>query len=119
MKKKVIIAALAVTALIGITQYKGNETTTVGKFYGSIEAADIKGNVDTYYHFKANDNAVWWMFTEEELGFVPKGNAEYIVTYDDNGTTETNKPCDCAPELECECEVYDDIFIAIKEVKGK
>lgn len=94
---------------------KGNHTMLVaGKFYGSRDVTSANGNTSTYYLFKANDDSVWWSLTEQQMGFVPSENEEYILTYDNSGTTKANKPCDCAPELECECEVYDDIFLSIK-----
>lgn len=40
---------------------------------------------------------------------------DYILKYDNNGTTAENKSCECLPEWECECEVYDDIFLGIFE----
>jgi hypothetical protein len=86
-----------------------NEISTVGKFDGSYEATDNNGITDTYYQFKANDGSVWWALTESQMGFIPDDNIEYTLTYDNNGTTKANKPCDC-----CECEVYDDVFLCIK-----
>ena len=92
---------------------KNNEVT--GKFHGDFEGTDTNGNTDVYYQFKSNDNAVWWALTEKEIGFIPDESTEYVLTYDDNGTTSDNKPCDCLPEWECECEVYDDVFLGIKK----
>ena len=34
-----------------------------------------------------------------------------------NGTTTENKNCGCLPEWECECEVYDDLFLSIAEAE--
>lgn len=84
-----------------------------GQFHGSFTTADINGNVDTYYHFKSDDNKVWWLLTEEQIGFIPKEGDEYVVMYHNNGTTADHKLCNCDPELECECEMYDDVFIGI------
>ena len=92
-----------------------NQISLTGKFYGCHEATDINGNTDTYYEFRSDDGSVWWDLTEYQMGFIPKENTEYIFTYDNNGTTKANKPCDCAPKLECECEVYDDEFVCIRE----
>ena len=50
----------------------------------------------------------------KKIGFVPTTNAEYVLTYDNNGTTKENKPCDCDPELDCECEVYDDVLLSVE-----
>lgn len=66
-----------------------------------------------HYQFKSNDNTVWWALTAEEIGFIPVEDTEYTLFYDDNGTTIENKNCGCKPEWECECEVYDDIFLGI------
>ena len=90
----------------------GNECSVVGTFDGSFTGL----NGEEYYHFKSNDHLVWWSLTEREMGFVPKDGTEYVLTYDNKGTTKANKPCDCNPEWECECEVYDDELICIEEV---
>lgn len=110
--KTLVASAIALTLMIGLTI---NETkcTTIGKFDNEC----IVNNGNTYYHFKSNDNEVWWLLTESEMGFIPKANTEYALIYDNKGTTKANKPCNCAPEFECECEVYDDEFISIKEVQ--
>ena len=118
------ITALAVTATIFAADTintfkaiaKGNENrhieTAVGTFTGTITDA----NGDEYFHFKSNDNAVWWLLTAKEMGFTPKANTEYVLTYDNKGTTKANKPCGCEPEFECECEVYDDELVSIVEL---
>lgn len=80
--------------------------TVEGKFYGPFE--------ETLYQFKSHDDSVWWLLSADEIGYVPDITKEYALTYDNNGTTAANKPCDCIPEWECECEVYDDEFISIK-----
>lgn len=89
--------------------------TTVGKFTG--EFIDLDGK--RYYQFKSHDDTVWWALTEDEIGFIPSLQKEYTLLYCDNGTTKENKPCDCIPEWECECEVYDDVFIEIYEEEQK
>lgn len=66
---------------------------------------------DDWYQFKSYDNSVWWALTTEDIGFTPEENKTYTLIYYDNGTTDCTE---CAEELECECEVYDDIFLAIK-----
>ena len=90
-----------------------NECAVTGKFYGSMEMTDTKDKQDTYYQFRSDDNEVWWLLTATEIGCVPDTSAHYILRYNNNGTTKANKPCDCSPEHECECEVYDDEFISI------
>lgn len=85
--------------------------TVVGKF--TRESTEYDGK--RYYQFKSNDDTVWWVLTEEEFGFKPVTEKEYALLYCNNGTTKENKPCDCIPEWECECEVYDDVFIEIYE----
>jgi len=86
-----------------------------GKFHCSGEW--YKGEdfsiAETYYQFKSNDDTVWWALTVEDIGFIPEENTEYTLIYFDNDTTVENKNCDCKPEWECECEVYDDIFLGI------
>ena len=109
--------ALAIPIVTGIYawgmlafQPNANECTAVGKFDGTYEATDQNGITDTYYQFKANDDSVWWALTESQMGFIPDESTEYTLTYDNNGTTKANKPCDC-----CECEVYDDVFISLTQ----
>ena len=82
----------------------------VGRFTTSF--VELDGN--TYYQFKAYDDTIWWVLTPEEIGFTPEADKTYVLTYCDNGTTDCTE---CAKELDCECEVYDDIFLAVKEVK--
>ena len=89
-----------------------NTETVVGTFPFVVEATDNNGNEQTLYQFRSNDNDVWWQLTAEEIGFVPNANQEYVLTYDNNGTTKANKTCDCE---QCECEVYDDILLSVKE----
>lgn len=86
-----------------------------GKFHGDLELTNWKGIEEICYQFKSYDDSVWWLLTAEELGFVPKENTTYTLVYYDNGTEEGNKPCDCLPEYECECHLYDDIFLGIFE----
>ena len=82
---------------------------TQGKFSEGFKDFDGK----TYYQFKSNDNSVWWTLTESEIGFKPSTEKEYILLYCNNGTTAENKTCGCLPE--CECEVYDDVFLGLFE----
>lgn len=113
---KIIISAelaIAIPLVTGIYawgmlgfQPNANECTTVGKFSEPFEATDTNGNETTLYQFKSNDNEVWWQLTTEEIGFVPNGDTEYVLKYDNNGTTNT---CDC-----CECEVYDDVLLSVE-----
>ena len=119
MKRTTILAILLGLALTGalflnIHHKENNTVSLTGKFYGYHKATDINGNTDTYYEFRSNDGSVWWDLTEYQMGFIPKVNAEYTLTYNNNGTTKANKPCDCDPEFECECEVYDDVFVGIE-----
>lgn len=84
-----------------------------GRFYSTFIGVDNKGNTSAYYQFKSNDNEVWWILTEKELGFIPQSNTEYSFAYSDNGTIKGDKVCDCSED--CECYMYDDVFIGIKE----
>ena len=104
------VIAVIVGLILAITPATESKTT-VGKFTSGVITLDGK----QHYQFKSNDNTVWWFLTEDEIGFTPSTDKEYVLLYSDNGTTKENKPCDCAPELECECEVYDDVFIKIYE----
>ena len=81
---------------------------TQGKFSEGFK--DLDG---IYYQFKSNDNSVWWVLTESEIGFKPSTEKEYILLYCDNETTAENKTCGCL----LECEVYDDVFLGLFEVE--
>lgn len=87
--------------------------TVYGKFHNTIEAVH-NGKSETLYQFKSYDNSVWRLLTEEEIGSIPN-DGNYALIYCDNGTTLENKECGCLPEWDCECEVYDDIFLGIFE----
>ena len=89
--------------------------TAIGKFTNCFTEFDGK----QYYQFKSHDNTVWWALTEDDIGFKPSMEKEYALVYCDNGTTKENKPCDCIPEWECECEVYDDVLVEIFEEEEK
>lgn len=112
--------AIAIPTVVGIYAWgmlgfppdNANASEVVGQFYDKFEAVDQNGNENTYYHFKANDDSVWWSLTAEEIGFIPIANKEYTLSYDNNGTTKANKTCDCV--VECECDVYDDILLGVK-----
>lgn len=91
--------------------------TVSGRFYSSVELKDMEGNQGTYYQFRSDDDSVWWLLTAEEIGFVPQILEQpYILTYDNCGTTPENKGCDCPPEYECECELYDDVLLNVSPV---
>lgn len=90
------------------TQVSEAEELTVSQAIGAFSV--MEGN--EYYQFKSYDDAEWWSLTAEEIGFVPEVNKPYTLLYHNNNTTEC---LECAEELECECEVYDDIFLALYE----
>lgn len=109
--KRIIITCIVIAGLclVSCTLNHTREKHTVeGKFYGTMTS--IEG--ETYYQFRSDDDTVWWLLTEKEMGFIPTEES-YLLTYSDKGTTKENKPCDCAPEFECECELYDDVFLGI------
>lgn len=109
-----IVLGFTISALIPDSHDKANECTVYGTF-DEDTFVNLEGK--QYYRFKSYDNEVWWCFEMDELDFVPKADITYALTYDNKGTTKENKPCDCAPEYECECEVYDDEFVCIEEVQ--
>lgn len=90
-----------------------NFTEVKGKFYHGIELSNVDGEISEYYQFRSDDDSVWWLLTEEEVGEIPNFTDAYTLIFYDNGTTAENKPCDCISEWECECELYDDIFLGI------
>lgn len=65
---------------------------------------------EDWYQFKSHDNTVWWALTTEDIGFTPEENKTYTLIYYDNDTTDCTE---CNETLECECEIYDDIFLTI------
>lgn len=79
-------------------------STVVGKFehLGEWYKGENFSEAETYYQFKSNDNNIWWALTLEDLSLTPDADAEYTLIYYDNDTPGV-----------CECEVYDDIFLAI------
>lgn len=87
---------------------------TVERTQGTFTQSTEEG----YYQFKSTDNSVWWYVSAEEIGYKPIEGQGYVLYYDTQGTTEENKPCDCAEEYECECEVYDDTLIAVLPSKA-
>lgn len=107
-----VVVGIYTWGMVGFQPSNANECAVTGQFYDCTVAEDQNGNVNTYYQFKANDDSVWWQLTAQEIGFIPNSSAEYTLTYDNNGTTKANKPCDCTDE--CECEIYDDIFLGVK-----
>lgn len=102
-----------------------------GRFYTRFNDNDGHGNTQIFYEFRSNDDSVRWILSTEELAGIDNDNSkcsfeelervenipdyesEYTLIYYDNGTNKLNKPCDCPEEWECECEVYDDIFLAV------
>lgn len=138
-----IAALCVVLSATSFASAKGSTVIAVsGKFYVSYEATVVKdpeleeGSVHTFYQFRSNDGTVWWDLTEEQIGHKPAtlkdivdkdilqaGKSinslidieweEYVLVFDNMGTTDDNKPCDCLPEYECECERYDDELITI------
>lgn len=87
--------------------------TISGRFYCVVELEDLEGNHEMLYQFRSDNDSVWWLLSAEEIGFVPELLETYYLTYDNSGTTSENKGCDCPPEYDCECEVYDDVFISV------
>lgn len=79
-------------------------STTIGSFEW-LDGSD-------WYQFKSYDDTIWWELTTDDIGFTPKANKTYTLLYYDNGTTDCTE---CAEGFECECEVYDDLFLAVKE----
>lgn len=74
--------------------YKGNEYAVISVFDATTEQ-----NGNKHYHFRSVDGSEWWTLTQTQMRITPKGNAEYILVYNDMDTTDIN----------------DDEFIAIAE----
>lgn len=142
----ILSLCLVLTTTIFADAEESTIITVRGKFYLTHEGTvcvdpdpEKIGKVETFYQFRSDDGKVRWSLTEEEIGFIPDtlqelierdifcaGKSisslseivwdEYILVYDNCGTTSENKLCDCLPEYECECEVYDDEFITLIKV---
>lgn len=63
-----------------------------------------------YYQFKSLDNQVWWCLTADEIGFTPIAGKTYNLMYYNNNTIDC---FECDAKYDCECEVYDDIFLGV------
>lgn len=108
------------TKMIDIPQLKFNTPKTEGEKLNysvaiGIFEAEFYNPLDglTYYQFKSYDDAVWWSLTAEEINFIPITNKPYKLIYYNNNTVDC---FECASFYECECEVYDDIFLMLAEV---
>ena len=84
-----------------------------GKFYTSLDVLNEYGDKERLYQFRSEDNSVFWLLSRTEICHIPNNSDEYVLYFSDNGTNADDKICDCLPEWECECEVYDDIFLGI------
>jgi hypothetical protein len=125
----------AVTPIATVDRIEGNYAVVeVGNEMVDIEVKDFNNPVaegnqfpisiaigsfewldgEDWYQFKSYDDTIWWALTTKEIGFVPEANKTYALLYYDNGTTDCTE---CAEEFDCECEVYDDIFLTIKEME--
>lgn len=106
MKKKILLMSLISLATVTAVGQAKIRTCT-GEFYNKQSETEV------YNYFKSYDGAEHWVLTINEIGYEPVQNTEYTLIYNDNNTTTENKNCDCLPEWNCECEVYDDEFIGI------
>ena len=91
------------------TTVESGEKLDYSSAVGTFEEGKINNcDNNTYYQFKSYDNSVWWCLMSSEIGFVPEAGKTYIIYFFDNNT----KDCyTCDPKYNCECEVYDDIFL--------
>lgn len=86
----------------------------IGTFYGNMNLTDSTGKQDYYFQFKSYDNEVWWVLTEEEIGFIPDRGADYMLVFYQNETTKETH--ECPEEYECDCYCYDDIYLGVYEL---
>ena len=109
--KTIVVVLISLIA----TLTNSNTTTEVveGRFYNTVNAYTQNYEEQTLYQFRSDDNSVWWLLTEEEIGEIPNTTDRYILAFNNNGTTATHKNCDCVDDTECECYVYDDELISI------
>lgn len=104
-----IITAIMALAMAAVSTIHGAS----GSFYGDLNAKDMSGNEEVLYQFRSDDNEVWWLLTENEVGRVPKEGDRYVLVYDDKGTTS------CRHGDDCECYLYDDELITVIRITGK
>lgn len=64
--------------------------------------------LDGTYQFESEDGETRWVLSVGELGFVPDMCRKYTVYFSQNRTKNEL----CSPECECECCLYDDIFLS-------
>lgn len=104
------LIALLVAAILAIHL---NVVTVKGSFqiHEPLVLTDTEGNENSYYQFRSYDDEVWWLLTEQEIGHIPNGTDEYRLTFSNSGTFS----CDCKAEYDCECYLYDDVFLCIKK----
>ena len=67
---------------------------------------DIDGNI--YYRFDSESET--WTLSNDELDIIPRLGEYYSLFVSDNGTTS------CTHGEDCECYIYDDFFICVKEM---
>ena len=77
---------------------------------------------DDYITFKSDDNTVFWCLTVSECDGIAEIDKYYDIYYFDNHTEKETYICGiCTPETialqECECYVYDDIFLSLEIVE--
>lgn len=105
--KKIIATITAI--LMATTPNTANIHTVSGEFHGApIDCTNADGATETLYQFRSYDNEVWWLLTAEEIGCVPSEGKTYNLKYDDKGTTSCT-------HSDCECYLYDDVFLGISE----
>lgn len=108
-----VILLVVVTVILFVVHKNGTVVQTEGRFYGSVEAETLEEKSEVLYQFRSDDNETWWLLTEHEIGHVPNNKDKYILIFNNNGTTKANPPCTCKPDDDCECFVYDDVFLKI------
>ena len=109
---KVAISTIAAFSIITAAQGKEN---TIQSVEGTFAAHCYRSNGNAYYQFKSNDGKTWWSLIGSEINFVPKSGQQYILTFDNNGTTKDNFVCDFTVDHNCECFLYDDVLISVRE----
>lgn len=93
--------------------FEGEKLTpdiSIGTFTGKYTSWDGT-KYSTYYEFRSYDNTSWWDLEEKDIGFIPIEGKRYTLVSYNNGTTKENH--DCPEEYDCECYLYDDVFLGV------